>query len=88
MKKTLKQINKFLENNWQKWTILVILGIVIYILIIFYSLVYKPVYKPEVITSEKLEIKTQVYEDIMSFHEQKQENIDQIISKKYLDIFK
>lgn len=88
MKKTLKQINKFLENNWQKWTILVILGIVIYVLIIFYSLVYKPVYMPEVVTSEKLEIKTQTYEDIMSFHEQKQENIDQIVNKEYLDIFK
>lgn len=87
-KKILKLIERFLRKHWHKWTILAILGIVIYAGFVFYQYVYKPVYQPKESILQKLEIKKQIYQEIMEFYYQQEENISQIINKDYPNPFK
>lgn len=87
-KKILKAIENFLKKHWQKWTILAILGIVIYIGIMFYLYVYNPVYEPKELIPEKLEIDKITYQEIMEYYNQQEQIINQIVNKEYLNPFK
>lgn len=90
MKQTqfLKTIKDFLEKHWQKWTILIIAAMVIYIGFVFYLYIYKPIYRPEGLKLQKLEIENGVYQDIMDIFQQRKANINQVINKNYIDVFK
>lgn len=88
MKESLKPVENFLKKHWQKWTILAILGIVIYAGFVFYQYVYKPVYQPRELTPTKLEIDKEIYQEIMEFYNQREGNINQIINKDYNNPFK
>jgi capsular polysaccharide biosynthesis protein len=88
LKKILKPIGKFFKKHWKKWTILAILGIIIYISFIFYQYIYKPIYQSQELIPQKLRIKKQIYQEVMDFYFQRQENITKIISRDYLDPFK
>lgn len=86
--KILKLIENFFKKHWQKWTILAILGIIIYTGFIFYQYVYKPLYQPRELPLQKLEINKKNYQEIMDFYYQQEENIDKIINKTYPNPFK
>lgn len=87
-KKSLKLIKRFFKKHWLKWTILVVLGIIIYTGIIFYQYIYKPIYQPEELTPQKLEIDIKTYQKVMDSYYQEEENIDKILNKKHLDLFR
>lgn len=87
-KKILKLIKGFFRKHWQKWTILAIGAIVIYAGFVFYQYVFKPVYQPKESIPQKLEIEKQIYQEIMGFYYQQEENISQIINKDYPNPFK
>lgn len=87
-KKILKAVEKFLKKHWQKWTILAILAIVVYIGIVFYLYVYKPAFQPQESTPLKLEIDKETYQEVMEHYNQKQEIINQIMNKEYINPFK
>ena len=87
-KKSLKPIKDFLKKYWQKWTIIIILGIIIYIVFVFYQYIYKPVYQPEELMPQRLEIKEGIYQEIMNFYYQQGENINIILNKNYPNPFK
>lgn len=86
--KFLKAIKDFLKKHWQKWTILIIGAMVVYIGFVFYLYVYKPIYKPEGLKLQKLEIEDKVYQNIIDIYQQRKENIDIIFNKEYIDVFK
>lgn len=86
--KSLKLTKNFLKKHWRNWTILAVLGIVIYIGFIFYHYLYKPIYQPEELTPQKLEIDTDTYQEIMDLYYQEQESINIIINKEYPNPFK
>ena len=90
MKKTnfFKKINKFFKKHWRKWTILAILGIVVYTGFIFYQYIYKPLYQPKEMSLPKIEIKKQVYQEVMDLYYQRQSNLDKIIYKDYPNLFR
>lgn len=83
-----KKTQKIFEIHWRKWTILVILGMIIYLGFIFYKYIYKPIYKPQAISSLQIEIKQDIYKKVMEVYFQKRENLNEILNKNYLDIFK
>lgn len=87
-KRILKVIENFLKKHWPKWTILAILGIIVYLGFVFYLHIFKPVYQPEELLLQKLEIKKQTHQEIMELYNQQEENINQIINKDYNDPFK
>ena len=84
----LKAIKNLLKEHWQKWTIIAILGIILYVGFVFYFYIYKPVYQPRELTPQKLEINKKVYQEIMDFYFQQEENINEIINKEYPNPFK
>lgn len=86
--KTSKAIKDFLKKHWQKWTILAILGIVIYVGVLFYLYIYKPIYQPRDLVPQKLEINEQIYQEIMDHYNQREQIINEIISKNYQDVFR
>jgi len=88
LKNTFKSINEFLAKNWKKWTIFVILAILIYVGIVSYLYIYKPLYAQKQVAPFQLEIKKTAYRQIMDNYAQKQEIIDKVINKSYLDPFK
>ena len=88
LKKTSKAIEKFYKRHWKNWTILAILGIIIYTGFVFYQYIYKPVYQPRELIPQRLEIKEQTYQEIMDFYFQRQENITKILNKNYPNLFK
>lgn len=88
LKKILKFTKKFLSKHWKKWTILVVLGMLVYIGFIFYEYIYKPLYYPREVTTQKLEIKKEIYHQIMNSYLESQENLNKIISKEYQNPFK
>jgi len=88
LKNIFKSISNFLSQYWKKWTIFAILAIVIYAGFIYYEYIYKSLYLENEITAFKLEIKKSAYQDIMDNYTKKQETIDKIINKDYLDPFK
>jgi len=73
---------------WKKWTIFVILAMVIYVGFLIFQYVYKPIYKPEETTIQRLEINKTVYNEIMKKYSESQENINKIINKDYPNPFK
>lgn len=87
-KKIFKNFLNFCKKHWKKWTILLILAILVYIGFIFYKYVYKPVYKPEYVVPEKLEINEKDYEFIMEAYLEKEVNIENILNKNYYNPFK
>lgn len=88
LNKIIKPIEGFLKNHWQKWTILIILAMIVYLGLMLYKYVYKPLYQPEVIVIRKLEIKENLYNSLLEEFSQKQKNIIEIFNKNYLDPFK
>lgn len=88
LRKNLKPIGKFLKKYWKNWTILAILGIIIYTGFIFYQYIYKPIYQPRELMLHRLEIKKQIYQEIMDSYFQRQENITEILNKNYLNPFR
>lgn len=84
----LVKIKNFLAKYWQYWTILAILAIVVYIGFVFYVYIYKPIYQPRELVPQKLEIDKKTYQQVIDFHNQQEEKINQIISKDYPDVFK
>jgi len=83
-----KSITDFLAKNWKKWTIFVILAMVIYVGIVAYLYVYKPLYAQKQVSPFQLEIKNNIYRQLMDNYAQKQQIIDKINNKSYLDPFK
>jgi len=88
LKKISKSINNFFAKNWKKWTIFMILAILVYAGYVSYKYVYKPLYGQKEIAAFKLEIRKSVYNELMESYAQKQQTIDNIINKNYLDPFK
>lgn len=86
--KFLKPIKKFFKKHWPKWTILVILGIIIYTGFVFYQYIYKPIYQPRELLPQKLEIDKEIYQEIMDFYSQQEKNINEILNKIYPNPFK
>lgn len=84
----LKPIKKFCKKHWQKWTILAILAMIIYVGFIFYQCVYKPIYQIGELEFQRLEIKEQIYQELMDSYSQRQKNINKILTKTYIDPFK
>lgn len=87
-KKFLKPIKSFFGKHWQKWTIILILGIIIYIGFIFYQYIYKPIYQPRELVPQRLEIKEEIYQELMDFYSQQEEKINEILNKTYPNPFK
>ena len=87
LNKIIKSIKGFLSAHWQRWTILVILAMIIYLGFMLYKYVYKPIYHPEEVVVQKLEIKENLYNSLLEKFSQKQKNIIEILSKNYLDPF-
>ncbi|MDP2947567.1 MAG: hypothetical protein Q8N88_05625 [Nanoarchaeota archaeon] len=87
LNKIIKPIERFLKNHWQKWTILVILGMIVYLGSMLYKYVYMPLYQPEEIVIQKLEIQENLYNSLLEKFSQKQKNIIEIFNKNYLDPF-
>ena len=87
-KNLFKKTQKIFEIHWRKWTILAILGMIIYLGFTFYKYIYKPIYKPQATPFLQIEIKQDIYEKVMEVYFQKQENLNEILNKNYLDIFK
>jgi hypothetical protein len=83
-----KKIGKVFIRHWRKWTLLAICGMIIYLGFLFYEYIYQPIYQPGEIVSVQREIAKQVYQKVMDAYFQKQENINQVFNKNYLDIFK
>lgn len=77
-----------MTKYWKKWTIFVILAMVIYVGFLIFQYVYKPIYKPEQTTIQRLEINKTVYNEIMKAYSESQENINRIINKNYPNPFK
>lgn len=77
-----------MTKYWKKWTIFVILAMVIYVGFLIFQYVYKPIYKPEETTIQRLEINKTVYNEIMKKYSESQENINKIINKDYPNPFK
>lgn len=88
IKKLLKVVKIFCKKHWLKWTILAILGIIVYLGFVFCQYIYKPIYQPRELFPKRLEIKQQIYQEIMDFYSQQQENINKIINKTYPNPFK
>ncbi|MBU3922702.1 hypothetical protein KJ684_00490 [Patescibacteria group bacterium] len=86
--KTLKAIEKLFKNNWHKWVFIAILGVIVFIIYLFYSFIYKPIYEPRDLVPEKLEIDKIIYDELINFCDLKEQNINQIIKKEYSNIFK
>jgi uncharacterized protein YpmS len=84
----LKSIKNRTTKYWRRWTIFVILAMVIYVGLLIFQYVYKPIYKPEETTIQRLEINKNVYNEIIRTYSESQENINRIINKDYPDIFK
>jgi len=82
------KIEKILKNNWRYWTILAVLAIIIYILFAFFQYVYAPVYGKKDIEFKKFEIDKKTYQNLMDAYFKQQENINKIINKQYLNLFK
>ena len=78
-KKILKPIKEFCKKYWQKWTILAVLGMVIYIGFIFYQYIYTPIYQPSDVMPQRLEIKKEIYQQVMDFYFERGENIEEIL---------
>lgn len=87
-KKFLKLIKDFLGRHWHKWTIIVILGIIIYIGFTFYQYIYEPIYQPRELMPQRLEIKEEIYQEVMEFYSQQEDNINEILNKTYPNPFK
>ncbi len=88
IKKSLKTIETFLAKYWQKWTILVILVMVICIGFILYQYIYKPIYQFKEITAQRLEIRKDIYQELADSYLEIQDNINRIINNDYPNIFK
>lgn len=86
--KILRAIKRFLSKHWSRWTILAILAMVIFIGFIFYQYIYKPIYQSREFEPKILEIKKDVYQELMDLYFQRQENINRIITREYADPFK
>jgi hypothetical protein len=82
------KIEKFLKNNWRHWTILAVLAIIIYILFALFQYVYVPVYGIKDVEFKELEIDKKTYQNLMDAYSKQQENINKIINKQYLNLFK
>lgn len=87
-KKKLRALKNFCKRHWRKWTILIILAMVVYVVFIFYQYIYKPIYQTKEIVSKKLEIRKDVYQDIMDLYLQRQSNAEEAINKTYPDPFR
>ena len=87
IKNFLKSIKEFFEKHWRRWTILAILAMVIYIGLIFYQYIYKPIYQSREVTAQRLEIKKNIYQQIMDYYSKIGENINQIFNKNYSNPF-
>jgi hypothetical protein len=88
LKKTLKSVKNFFIKHWKKWTIFAFLAILVYIGFIFYKYVYQPLYEQKEVSPFKLEIKKSVHQSIMDKFLSREEKINQINNKNYLDPFK
>ena len=82
------KIEKILKNKWRYWTILAVLAIIIYILFAFFQYVYVPVYGAKDVEFKELEIDKKTYQNLMDVYSKQQENINKIINKQYLNLFK
>jgi len=82
------KIEKILKNKWRYWTILAVLAIIIYILFALFQYVYVPVYGTKDVEFKELEIDKKTYQNLMDSYSQQQENINKIINKQYLNLFK
>jgi len=82
------KIEKILKNNWHYWTILAVLAIIIYILFALFQYVYVPVYGIKDVEFKELEIDKITYQNLMDAYFKQQENINIIINKQYLNLFK
>ena len=87
-KKRLKALKDFCKTHWRKWTILVFLAMVAYISLVFYQCIYRPIFQPIEIVPQKLEIKEQVYQEIMDSYFERKTNVENIIKKNYPNPFK
>jgi len=83
-----KSIKGFLGKQWKKWTILIVLVMVIYIGFIFYKYIYKPIYQVKEVSAQKFEIREDTYEQIINSYSNLGENINRVINKDYHDSFK
>jgi len=83
----LKSLKMFFAKHWRKWTICAFLAILIYVGFIAYKYVYLTLYGQREVVPFKLEIKKNIYREIMDSLNQ-EEKINQIFSKEYLDPFK
>ena len=83
-----KSIKGFFGKYWKKWTILVVLAMLIYIGFIFYQYVYKPIYQLREVSAQRFEIEKNIYEQIMDSYSKVEENINKTINKDYSDPFK
>lgn len=88
LNKFIKSFERFLKNHWRKWTILVILAMIISSAFIFYIYAYKPLYNFGAVDVQKLEIKEGLYESLMNDSAQKKINLVEIFNKNYLNPFK
>ena len=84
----LKSIKGFFGKHWRRWTILAILVMVIYIGLIFYQYIFRPIYQPKAVTTQRFEIKKDIYQQIMDSYSKVEENINKITNKDYSDPFK
>jgi hypothetical protein len=87
-KKRLKALRNFCKKHWRKWTILIILAMVVYAGFIFYQYIYKPIYQPREIIPKKLEIRKDIYQDVMDSYFERQGEAEKAINKIYPDPFK
>ena len=87
-KKKLKALRNFCKKHWRKWTILIILAMIIFIGFVFYQYIYKPLYQSKEIFPKKLEIRKDVYQDVMDLYFERQSNAEEAINKTYPDPFK
>jgi len=88
LKKTAKSIKNFFIKHWKKWTIFAFLAILVYIGFIFYKYVYQPVYALKEVDPFRLEIKRAAHQSIMDVYLNKEEKLNRINTKNYLDPFK
>ncbi len=86
--KLINALKKFFARNWKRWTIVAILAILFYIGFVFYKYVYIPLFAEKEITPFKLEIKDSLFKSIILNETEKQERVNQILNKEYLDPFK
>lgn len=87
-KKTTKSIKNFFLEYWRKWIIVAFLAILIGIGFIFYKYIYVPLYGEKEVSPFKLEIKKTAYQEIMNKYLGKEQEINRIFNKNYLDPFK